>query len=86
MDSKFGKSVKAPTFQLEQGAELECWNRFIRRFEIAIIGAGLKQVQVEEGKKEKSGNSTEGKKRELEQRKAALLLDSMGDIGMDIFE
>lgn len=45
MESKFRISVKAPMFTLEQGAESECWNRFSRRFDIVIIGAGLKMVE-----------------------------------------
>lgn len=77
---KFGRGVKMPTFQLEHGAELEGWKKFIRRFEVAVIGAGFKRV---EGSRTRSADE---KIFDLEQRKAALLLDSMGEIGMRIFE
>ena len=73
MDSKFGKGVSTPKFLVEHGAELEGWNRFIRRFEIAVIGAGLKNSTTRERCKEYQ------RKFEVEQRKAALLLDSMGN-------
>ena len=79
MESKFGKGVKTPTLKLEQGAELERWNRFIRRFEIAVIGAGL-EVKGKKTKKDEEERTA------LERRKAVLLLDGMGEIGMDIFE
>ena len=42
MDNKFGRSVRTPVFNMENGAELECWRKFIKRFEIAVIGAGLR--------------------------------------------
>lgn len=89
MDSKFGRNMKAPSFHLEQGAELECWNRFIRRFDIAIIGAGLKIQTEKEGATTRRGKAKAekgGESFQLEQKKAALLLDGMGEIGMDIFE
>ena len=37
MDSKFGKGVNTPVFNLE----LERWRKFIKGFEIAVIGACL---------------------------------------------
>lgn len=66
---------------------MEFWNRFIHRFEIAFFGAGLKQTETE-GTTTRKGKqkAKEGDRFELEQRKAALLLDKMGEIGMDIFE
>ena len=85
--NKFGRGVSTPKFIVEHGAELEGWNRFIRRFEIAIIGAGLKNSNDTSGATTRGKNKEEAQKRfEVEQRKAALLLDSMGEIGMDIFD
>ena len=87
--SKFGRGVSTPQFIVEHGAELEGWNRFIRRFEIAVIGAGLKNSNDYEagGATTRGKGKEEAQKRfEVEQRKAALLLDSMGEIGMDIFD
>ena len=82
MDSGLDKRVKMPMLRLEQGAELECYNRFIKRFEIAVIGAGLNEVRLD-SKGKPTASSTD---RELDRRKAVLLLDSMGEIGMDIFD
>lgn len=82
MASKFGKDISAPELSLELGAELEGWRKFIRRFEIAVIGAGLSEKRL-------SGNASNKEKREakdLEKRKAALLLDRMGEVGMNVFE
>lgn len=82
---KFGKGVTVPELKLEHGAELEVWNRFIKRFEIALIGAGLMKADG-------AGKTRQGKKDnteanfELERRKAVLLLDSMGEIGMGIYD
>jgi hypothetical protein len=97
MDSSFGKGVRVPVFEIELGAELECWRKFIKRFEIAVIGAGLKAKDSDNSTN--SGSSKKGKKQDrsaetqhaevhfdLEQRKAALLLNSMGDLGMNIFD
>ena len=67
---------------IEYGAELEYWNKFIKRFEISVIGAGLTVKDTERGKRDQE----ELNKFLLEQRKAALLLDSMGEIGIDIFK
>ena len=86
MEGKFGKGVTTPKFVIEYGAELECWNKFIRRFEIAVIGAGLTVKDTEGVKSRGKKDQEEFNKFLLEQRKAALLLDSMGEIGMDIFE
>ena len=86
MEAKFGKGVKTPVFNIEQGAELECWRKFIKRFEIAMIGAGIKKKE-HEGVQTKRSASAEGREIfAIEQRKAALLLDSMGEYGMNIFE
>lgn len=88
MDKGFGKGVRTPKFVVELGAELECWRKFIKRFEIAVIGAGLKlDEEGATGTKSRAGTAKEKAKRfELEQRKAALLLDSMGELGMNLFE
>ena len=86
MDGKFGKGVKTPVFNVECGAELEGWRKFIKRFEIAVIGAGLKYKDGEGVKSRRKAETAEYEQFEIEQRKAALLLDSMGDYGMEIFE
>ena len=41
MEGEFGKGVTTPKFVIEYRAELKCWNKFVKRFEIAVIGAGL---------------------------------------------
>ena len=41
--SALGKGVKPPKLVIEHGAELEGWRRFTKRFEIALIGAGLQK-------------------------------------------
>lgn len=86
MEGKFSKGVRMPVFRMESGAELECWRRFSRRFEIAAIGAGLKVNKVEGTKTRKVEAAEETQRFAVEQRKAALLLDSMGEYGMNIFE
>ena len=86
MDSKFGRSVKTPVFDMENGAELECWRKFIRRFEVAVIGAGLRYKDSDGVRSRRKAEDSELEKFEIEQRKAALLLDSMGEYGMSIFE
>jgi hypothetical protein len=45
--SKFGRSVRTPVFSMKNGAEVECWRKFIKRFEIAVIGAGLRYKESE---------------------------------------
>ena len=65
---------------------MECWNKFIRRFEIAVIGTGLTVKDTERIKSRGKRDLEEFNKFLEEQRKAALLLYSMGEIGMDIFE
>ena len=42
MGSKFGRGVSTPKFKVEHGAELESWNECMRIFEIAVIGAVLR--------------------------------------------
>ena len=44
MGSKFGRGVSTPKFKVEHGAELEGWNKYMRIFEIAVIGAGLRDI------------------------------------------
>lgn len=70
---------------------MEGWRKFARRFELAVIGAGLKRnVTGEATAKKKNSAADETAEAaavfDLEQRKAALLLDSMRDYGMEIFE
>ena len=86
MDNKFGRSVKTPVFSMENDAELECWRKFIRRFEIAVIGAGLRYKGSGGIRSRRKAEDSQAEKFEREQRKAALLLDSMGEYGMNIFE
>ena len=86
MDGKFGKGLRTPVFNIESGAELECWRKFIKRFEIAVIGAGLKTKDSEGATTRKQKVNADLENYELEQKKAALLLNSMGEYGMNIFE
>ena len=86
MEGKFSKNMRTPIFNIEDGAELECWRKFIKRFEIAVIGAGLKQIDVSSAKSRKKAAEADAKAFDMEQRKAALLLDSMGEYGLHIFE
>ena len=86
VDGKFGKGVKNPVFNVECGAELEGWRKFIKRFERAVIGAGLRYMDGEGVKSRRKAEAADYEQFEIEQRKAALLLDSMGDYGMEIFE
>ena len=82
VNNKFGKKFKKPDLQMELGTELKCWKMF-KIFLKAIIGAGLKD------KEEKKGATARRKEQEafdLELRNMAMLLDSIGDPGMDIFE
>ena len=55
MASKFGKYISAPELKLEVGAELEGWRKFIKRFDIAVIGAGMrtKHLNANASNKEK---------------------------------
>ena len=80
MDGKFGKGVETPVLNVECGAELEGWRGFIKRFEIAVIGAGLRYKDGEGVKSRKKAEAAEYEQFEIKQRKAALLLDSTGDI------
>lgn len=69
MASKFGKDITAPELKLEIGAELEGWRNFIRQFDIAIIGAGMKARHLNHN----ATNKEKGQAADLELRKAALL-------------
>ena len=62
---------------MEHGAELEGWNRFIRLFEIAVIGAGHKTATGGAATRGK-GEEDAQKRFKAEPREATLLLDSMG--------
>lgn len=85
--AKFGKGVNTPMLVVEHGAELEGWRKFLKRFEVALIGAGMEGLdRKSKSKKAKDKEEEERQKFENEQRKAALLLDCMGDVGMEIFE
>lgn len=75
-----------PAFVVEDGAELEGWNKFVRRFELAALGAGLKHKEALGAKSKRRSEEEEAERFNIEQRKAALLLDSMGEYGMEIFE
>ena len=86
VDGKFGKGVKNPVFNVECGAELEGWRKFIKRIERAVIGAGLRYMDGKGVKSRRKAEAADYEQFEIEQRKAALLLDSMGDYGMEIFE
>ena len=86
VDGKFGKGVKNPVFNVECGAELEGWRKFIKRFERAVIGAGLRYMDGEGVKSRRKAEAADYEQFEIEQRKAALLFDCMGNYGMEIFE
>ena len=73
-------------FNIEQGAELECWRKFIKRFEMAVIGAGIRYKECDGVKTNRSASTERQLFFDIEQRKAALLVDSMGEYGMNIFE
>ena len=75
-----------PELQLEMGAELEGWRKFIGRFEIALIGASLKKIEEKKVWTRKKTQDANIEQLNLEQRKVALSLDSMGEVGMNIFE
>ena len=70
---------------IEHGAELEGW-RFIKRFEIVLISAGLQKPHSKREKTKAKSNSDKQVAFDREQRKAALLLDCMRDLGMVVFE
>lgn len=60
--SALGKGVKPPKLVIEHGAELEGWRRFTKRFEIALIGAGL-QKPDSEGEKSKANTALKNRRR-----------------------
>ena len=84
--SAYGKGVKPLKLGIEHGAELEGWRRFIKRFEIAPIGAGLQKPESEEVRAKAKAGPHKQVAIDREQRKAALLLDCMGELGEEIFE
>ena len=81
--SALGKGVKPPKLVIEHGAELEGWRRFTKRFEIALIGAGL-QKPDSEGEKSKTKTASDKQAAfDREQRKAALLRSEERRVGKE---
>ena len=67
--------VKVDPLEIEQSNELQGWKRFLRRFELATIGA-VWTIETE----------TDAKATETEFRKGAALLNAIGKEGLGIFD
>lgn len=85
------KGINVPPLVIESHNELESWNRFLKRFKIAVIGKdfGEKKTEVKGESKhgESSSRSNTLEAGEMEQhRKGAALLNCIGEEGMNIFD
>lgn len=85
--------IRIPPLSLKENSELECWNEFILRFEIALINTPLALTtfpgQSDDSRgKSKAASSTERDEALEEQndfKRGGLLLNSIGDDGYRIF-
>ena len=79
-----GYGLRVQPLKLKQDNERDCFDKFLMRFELAIVGSGIKFTS----EKEDSDKSTsETSKAQLEEwRKGAALLNVIGEEGMKIFE
>lgn len=72
------RQVIIPPLKVEEHNEKESWKKFLRRFQIAVIGKTFlnKDEDLEEGEKERVESH----------RKGAMLLNCIGEQGMEIFD
>jgi len=91
-----GVEVSIPPLVLVENSELECWENFLLRFEIALINTNLaindptnaEEIAKKEsssGSSSKSALSSEEIKESNEYKRGGLLLNSIGEEGYRIF-
>ena len=70
--------IRIPNLKVEENNEIESWNKFLKRFEIAAISVDFSDKVTEA--------DAEKKVKEVSKRKGAALLNNLGEDGMDIFD
>ena len=82
MASGYGLRVQPLT--LVQDNEKDCFDKFMMRFNLAVVGSGIDFLSKQE--RADTEESTEAKRQTEQWRKGAALLNAIGEQGMKVFE
>lgn len=89
MSAVKGIEIKIPPLVIKENSELECWNDFITRFEVALINTNL-AIPIQSSTTTTTEETGESSKAALvvndsDYRRGGLLLNSIGSDGYKIF-
>lgn len=78
-----GIDVRIPPLVLKENSELECWKKFILRFEIGLISTNMAIVAIDSSKTLSTQEKADEKNKDY--KRGGLLLNTIGEEGYRIF-